>query len=166
MFYLMPSVFHFGLVKYSLQTIYVYLVFVFSFSFVKIKETESPSFHLFHTWLRHPMKIICKHRLIVFFTLLYLFSFSSKWSIGNLQKINVQELYTRQKQSLRTWSEFFNTAKFRAPTSITIGRLIIHVSKLFIYYLFFEAFRRLLANVEYFQANYYIVILILSVYCV
>ncbi|CAF4546262.1 unnamed protein product, partial [Rotaria magnacalcarata] len=25
------------------------------------------------------------------------------WSIPNLQKINVQELYTRQRQSLRSW---------------------------------------------------------------
>ena len=49
------------------------------------------------------------------------FFFSANWSLPNLQKINVQELYTRQRQSLRPWFEFFNTAKFKSPGTIGTG---------------------------------------------
>ncbi|CAF1119650.1 unnamed protein product [Rotaria sordida] len=72
----------------------------------------------------------------------------ANWSLPNLQKINVQELYTRQRQSLRPWFEFFNTAKFKPPGNIG------------------TATRRLITNVEHFQTNYVIIIIILSIYCV
>lgn len=59
------------------------------------------------------------------FSLFVLFFFSSRqnWSLSSLQKINVYELYTRQRQSLRPWFEFFNTGKFKAPTNTKIGIL-------------------------------------------
>ncbi len=49
------------------------------------------------------------------------FSSSTNWSIPSLQKINVHELYTRQRQSLRPWFEFFNTTKFKPPANIPTG---------------------------------------------
>ncbi|CAF0806525.1 unnamed protein product [Adineta ricciae] len=72
----------------------------------------------------------------------------NNWSLANLQKINVQELYTRQRQSLRPWFEFFNTAKFKTPKNVATGT------------------KRLVANIEHYQTNYVIVIIILSIYCV
>ncbi|CAF0799302.1 unnamed protein product [Rotaria sp. Silwood1] len=72
----------------------------------------------------------------------------ANWSLPNLQKLNVQDLYIRQRQSLRPWFEFFNTTKFKPPGNIG------------------TATRRLINNVEHFQTNYFIIIIILSVYCV
>ncbi|CAF1376254.1 unnamed protein product [Adineta steineri] len=72
----------------------------------------------------------------------------SNWSLSNLQKINVQELYTRQRQSLRPWFEFFNTTKFKPPANVQ------------------TAMRRFISNIEHFQTNYFFVIVILSIYCV
>ena len=45
----------------------------------------------------------------------------ANWSLNNLQKINVHELYTRQRQSLRPWFEFFNTTKFKPPVNFRAG---------------------------------------------
>lgn len=50
-----------------------------------------------------------------------IFQFRTNWSLPNLQKINVQELYTRQRQSLRPWFEFFNTTKFKPPANFRAG---------------------------------------------
>ncbi|CAF2501270.1 unnamed protein product [Rotaria sp. Silwood2] len=72
----------------------------------------------------------------------------TNWSLTNLQKLNVQDLYIRQRQSLRPWFEFFNTTKFKPPAN------------------FGTATRRLITNIEYFQTNYFIIIIILSIYCV
>ncbi|CAF1256885.1 unnamed protein product [Adineta steineri] len=72
----------------------------------------------------------------------------STWAMSNLQKLNVTELYTQQRQSLRPWLDFFNTNQFKPPANIKAGA------------------RRLVFNVEHFQTNYFIVIIILSIYCI
>jgi len=72
----------------------------------------------------------------------------STWSLSNLQKLNVSELYSKQSQHLRPWMDFFNTSQFKIPANIKAGS------------------RRLVLNVEYFQTNYCIVIVVLSIYCV
>ncbi len=92
------------------------------------------------------------------------FSSSANWSLSNLQKINVHELYTRQRQSLRPWFEFFNTTKFKLPVNVPTGISKRKINEK-IYFDLFEAFRRLLANVEHFQTNYFVIIAIISIYC-
>ncbi|CAF1234007.1 unnamed protein product [Rotaria sordida] len=72
----------------------------------------------------------------------------STWTLSNLQKLNVSELYTRQYQSLRSWAEFFNTGQFKTPANIKAGG------------------RRILLNIEHFQTNYVMVIILLSIYCI
>jgi hypothetical protein len=71
----------------------------------------------------------------------------SSWT-SNLQKLNVGQLYNQRSQSLRPWMEFFNTNQFKLPANPTAGA------------------RRLVSNVEYYQTNYLIVTMILSIYCV
>jgi hypothetical protein len=45
----------------------------------------------------------------------------SSWTLSNLQKVNVSELYSRQRQSLRPFGEFFDTSQFKPPASIKAG---------------------------------------------
>lgn len=70
------------------------------------------------------------------------------WSLGSLQKLNVTELYSNQRKSMRAWTEFFNTNQFKTPANVKAGA------------------RRLVFNVEHYQTNYYIVVIILSIYCI
>ncbi|CAF0925320.1 unnamed protein product [Didymodactylos carnosus] len=72
----------------------------------------------------------------------------STWSLSNIQKLNVQELYAKQRQSMKPWLEFFNANQFKPPSNVRAGA------------------RRVLANIEYFQTNYFVVFIILSIYCV
>lgn len=69
------------------------------------------------------------------------------WSLGSIQKLNVGELYSKQRQNMRSWGEFFNTNQFKTPGNVKAG------------------VRRLAFNIEHFQTNYYIVVIILSIYC-
>jgi hypothetical protein len=110
----MPSVFHFRLVVLRLF-IYIYL-------YHNIKSSYSLS-----KWPICQMIIICKYNHIVFQFIFFYFSSRTNWSLANLQKINVHELYTRQRKTLRPWFEFFNTAKFKPPVNIRIGILKIKI---------------------------------------
>ncbi|CAF2636265.1 unnamed protein product [Rotaria sp. Silwood2] len=86
--------------------------------------------------------------LFFLFTNSFLLIDRSNWTLSNIQKLNVSELYTRQRQSLRSWTEFFNTNQFKVPANIKAGG------------------RRILLNVEHFQTNYAIVTILLSIYCI
>lgn len=63
--------------------------------------------------------------------------------MANLQKINVQEIYTRQRQSLRPWFEFFNTAKFKAPANTKTGNWKRKTSEIIISLKFFDDYWRM-----------------------
>ncbi|KAI0977889.1 hypothetical protein GJ496_002930 [Pomphorhynchus laevis] len=72
----------------------------------------------------------------------------SKWSLNSFAKISPTEWYNQQKNSVRSWLDFFNTARFQVPQTPR------------------RAGRRLIRNVEYFQANYLVIFVILGLYCV
>jgi len=58
------------------------------------------------------------------------------------------EWISRRRQGLKSWRDFFNTNKFKAPSSVSsVGR-------------------RLMMNVDQFQSNYLCVFIILFVYCI
>ncbi|CAF1683735.1 unnamed protein product, partial [Adineta ricciae] len=42
----------------------------------------------------------------------------STWALAGLQKLNVSDLYSRQRQSLRPWMDFFNTNQFKPPANV------------------------------------------------
>lgn len=46
----------------------------------------------------------------------------SAWTLSSLQKLNVGDLYSKQRQSLRPWIEFFNTSQFKPPANIKAGK--------------------------------------------
>ncbi|XP_032236125.1 prenylated Rab acceptor protein 1 [Nematostella vectensis] len=59
-----------------------------------------------------------------------------------------KEWFSRQRQSLKPWGEFVNTGKFSKPKSAA------------------ELGRRVMKNLEVYQSNYTLVVLLLTVYCV
>ncbi|EDO39378.1 predicted protein [Nematostella vectensis] len=58
-----------------------------------------------------------------------------------------KEWFSRQRQSLKPWGEFVNTGKFSKPKSAA------------------ELGRRVMKNLEVYQSNYTLVVLLLTVYC-
>jgi len=77
------------------------------------------------------------------------FSTSNLLSAGNKAAGTAAgEWIARRRQGLKSWREFFNTNKFKAPSGVaSVGR-------------------RLLTNVEQFQSNYLCVFIILFIYCI
>jgi hypothetical protein len=53
----------------------------------------------------------------------------SSWTLSNLQKLNVGELYSHQRQSLRPWMEFFNTSQFKPPANLKAGNKNLIIKK-------------------------------------
>ena len=43
------------------------------------------------------------------------------WSLAGLQKFNDGGLYGKQRVSLRSWADFFNTNQFKAPANVKAG---------------------------------------------
>jgi len=76
-------------------------------------------------------------------------STSSLLSAGNKAAGSAAgEWLSRRRQGLKSWRDFFNTNKFKAPTGVaSVGR-------------------RLLINVDQFQSNYMCIFFILFIYCI
>jgi len=77
------------------------------------------------------------------------FSTSNLLSAGNKAAGTAAgEWFSRRRQGLKSWRDFFNVNKFKPPSGVgTVGR-------------------RLLINVENFQSNYLCVFIILFIYCI
>lgn len=73
---------------------------------------------------------------------------SSKSAMAvNLSNIKVRDWFQRQRDSIKPWSEFLNSKKFRPPKSVALGGT------------------RILKNVASFQSNYLFVFLGLLIFC-
>src|SRR6218665_449797 len=76
----------------------------------------------------------------------HLWSFCSTMAV-NLSNIKVRDWFQRQRDSIKPWSEFLYSKKFRPPKSVALGGT------------------RILKNVASFQSNYLFVFLGLLIFC-
>lgn len=74
-------------------------------------------------------------------------SSTSKKMAINLSNVKVQDWFQRQRNSIKPWSEFLNSKKFRPPKSVAIGG------------------KRIISNITNFQSNYLFVFLGLLIFC-